>query len=75
VEHEPAFQYAVIRAAPDLPAGFLPAWWEGRWYDLSSLVFAESSASLTYQTWTAVRTDRFERRDDGTTARVYEVRP
>lgn len=70
---EPAFRYAVIRAAADLAAGFLPPDVEGRWYDLADLPFVRASAQVAGGV--AVATDRFERRDDGATARVYEVRP
>lgn len=71
---EPAFRYAVVRAAPDLPVGFLPPDVEGRWYDLADLPFVCASAQAAGGV--AVAVDRFERRDsDGATARVYEVRP
>lgn len=67
-------RYIVVRAHPDLPAGFLPPEQEGRWYGEELLPVIDGEFS-----WgggaVAVRTDRFERRDDGMTARVYEVRP
>lgn len=67
---EPAFRYIVIRAHPDLPPGFLPPDMEGKWFDLNWLPNTNQLGTAV-----AVVTDRFERRDDGATARVYEVRP
>lgn len=70
---QPAYRYVVIRAAADLPRGFLPADQEGRWYDLDAV--PKLDGPWTWHGAVAVATDRFERRDDGATARVYEVRP
>lgn len=69
---EPAFRYVVIRAHPDLPGDFLPPEWEGKWLDADQI-----TPGYEVQVFgaVAVATDRFERRDDGATARVYEVRP
>lgn len=72
-----AARFAVIRPAPDLPAGFLPPDLNGRWIEIPEWAadipddwpLAPGAAAV------AVRTDRFERRDDGATARVFEVRP
>ncbi len=76
---DPAYRYVVIRAAADLPDGFLPPDIEGRWYDLDELPPAspqgDNDAAMVLGEGVAVATDRFERRDDGATARVYEVRP
>jgi hypothetical protein len=73
---EPAFRYAVIRAAADLPAGFMPAKLDGRWYDLDTMPMARGAEALALAGGAvAVATERFERRDDGVTARVYEFRP
>lgn len=69
---EPAFRYIVVRAHPDLPEGFLPPDMEGRWYDRDSI---PEGVDWSMGGAVAVATDRFERRDDGATARVYEVRP
>lgn len=64
--------YVVVRAHSDLPEGFLPPELEGRWFDLEdipkSLVPQDSGA-------VAVPVSRFEQRDDGVVAQVYEVRP
>ena len=66
---EAAFRYAVVRPGPGLPSGFLPDDLNGRWFDLDSLPSWPEDGSAV-----AVATDRFERREDGATARVYEVR-
>lgn len=64
--------YIVIRAAADLPAGFLPPEMEGKWFD---------RAELRAEKWdgpaeaVAVPATRFETREDGKVAEVYEVRP
>lgn len=71
---EPAFRYVVIRAAIDLPDGFLPPDIEGRWYSLD-MVPKTDDPEWRFGGAVAVATDRFERREDGATARVYEVRP
>lgn len=69
---EPVRRHGVIRAAPDLPPGFLPPDLEGKWFDLDELPYfmAEENERAV-----AVITARFERREDGATARVFEVRP
>ena len=72
---EPAHRYIVVRAAPDLPDGFIPDELEGRWYSLDTLPKGDNW-TYTMMEAVAVPTDRFERREsDGATARVYEVRP
>lgn len=65
--------FIVVRPAPDLPPGFLPAVLDGRWYDRRSVpqMFGEHSAN----DGVAVATGRFEVRDDGAVAEIYEVRP
>jgi hypothetical protein len=63
-------KYVVIRPAPDLPAGFLPEHLNGRWFDLT---WMRSGHGLG--TGVAVATGRYESRDDGEVAEVYEVRP
>jgi hypothetical protein len=72
VTDEVVAKYAVIRAAVNLPDGFLPPNLEGRWYDLADILEAREPQ---IEGAVAVATSRFERRDDGATARVYEVRP
>ncbi|PZG16486.1 hypothetical protein C1I95_17595 [Micromonospora craterilacus] len=60
--------YVVVRPHPDLPAGFLPPDLDGRWFDRSALRLGSGTA-------VAVPSGRFEVRDDGAVAEVYEVRP
>jgi hypothetical protein len=75
VETEPAFRYAVLRAALDLPPGFMPKGLEGRWYNLDDMLPPpDMEAVIRLGGAIAVATDRFERRYDGATARVYEMR-
>lgn len=69
-------RYIVVRAHPDLPPGFLPPEQEGRWYGEELLPLLDGDDEFAWGGGAvAVRTDRFERRDDGVTARVFEVRP
>jgi DNA-binding transcriptional regulator PaaX len=62
--------FAVIRPAPDLPAGFLPAEWDGRWVNLATMRQGPGLGQAV-----AVPVGRFETRDDGAVAEVWEVRP
>ena len=68
--------FIVVRAAPDLPAGVLPPGVDGRWYDRATMpvrreLFEDDPPSEVV----AVATGRFEVRDDGAVAEVFEVRP
>lgn len=64
--------YVVLRAHPDLPAGFLPERMEGLWLDKSLVPFSIGhSGSVAV----AVPIGEFEYRDDGAVAEIYEVRP
>lgn len=66
--------YIVVRAASDLPPGFLPRGMEGRWLDRREL--PEHWGLHESATAVAAATGRFEFRDyDGAFAEVYEVRP
>lgn len=82
--------YVVLRAHPDLPPGFLPPELEGRWYDLQRVPFLPSDRAAgeappppalggpvaSYgPPAVAVPTGRFEVRDDGAVAEVWEVCP
>ncbi|MFE2384478.1 hypothetical protein [Streptomyces misionensis] len=71
--------YIVIRPAPDLPPGFLPERENGRWYDRSTMPWASAETNLDalirYDGGVAVATGRFEVRDDGAVAEVFELRP
>ena len=72
--------YIVVRAAPGLPEGFVPAHLEGRWYDRSQIplgavnVGAFEAAGGTVGTAIAEPSGRFEVRDDGAVAEVWEIR-
>jgi hypothetical protein len=67
--------YIVIRPAPDLPPGFLPAREDGRWYDRDNIPYGPPAGSSPGEA-VAVPTGRFEVREyDGAVAEVYEVRP
>lgn len=66
--------YVVIRPAPGLPNGFLPPHWDGRWIDRATVPECYASPDPSMSTATAVPTGRFEVRDDGVVAEVFEVR-
>lgn len=70
--------YVVIRPAPDLPPGFLPSRLDGKWLDRSQLQPMPGehgdAAAAGFGEGVAVPTGRFERREDGAVAEVYEVR-
>jgi hypothetical protein len=63
----------VIRAAADLPAGFLPSQMEGRWYDVTG--WRPCRGPIGIGSAVAVPLGRFEVSEDGAVAEVYEVRP
>lgn len=63
--------YVVIRAAADLPPGFLPESLDGKWFDRSDLPMSDGSMPAGV----AVPSGRFETREDGAVAEVWEVRP
>ena len=63
--------YIVVRPATDLPPGFLPPEMDGRWFDVEQLPPAWGDLGMAV----AVPSGRFEVRDDGAVAEVYEVRP
>lgn len=62
--------YVVVRPAPDLPAGFLPPDMDGKWYDRATLPDGAAMGTAV-----AVASGRFEYREDGAVAEVFEVRP
>jgi hypothetical protein len=64
--------YVVIRPAADLPEGFLPTSFDGLWIDRAQV---PRVATGELGTAVAVATGRFEVRDDGAVAEVFEVRP
>lgn len=65
--------YLVIRAAPDLPPGFLSPSLDGKWIDRSQL--PEDGWPYRWGDAVAVASGRFEAREDGAVAEVFEVRP
>lgn len=70
--------YIVIRPAADLPAGFLPARWDGLWLNRSGLgppPLDPFDARHFESGVVAVPTGRVESREDGVVAEVWEVRP
>lgn len=69
--------YVVIRPAADLPDGFLPDEMNGKWLDRSQLPTEPGdghAAPAGPGGATAVATGRFETREDGAVAEVFEVR-
>lgn len=62
--------YVVVRASPDLPDGFIPPDLDGKWFDRATL-----PVSFAQGTAVAVPSGRFEVRDDGAVAEVWELRP
>jgi hypothetical protein len=69
-------RYIVIRPAPDLPDGFLPPYWNGRWIDLTDVPIGRPKGLQVTGKVVAVATGRFETgARDGAEAGVYEVRP
>lgn len=71
-----AADYVVLRQSPDLPDGWMPPDMDGRWYDLAAVPIGFRAPLAGYKPGTAygVPTGRFEVRDDGAVAEVYEVR-
>lgn len=68
--------YVVIRPAADLPEGFLPKEWDGLWIDRSEVRTTIAALAVAVEsTALAGATGRFEVRDDGAVAEVFEVRP
>lgn len=68
--------YVVIRPAADLPPGAMPECFNGRWYDRARIgPPSPDSAERSMGKFTAVPAGRFEVRDDGAVAEVWEVRP
>lgn len=78
--------YVVLRAGLDLPDGWMPPEMDGRWYDRSQFpTRGEAEASAARSEFvaaggavaiaSAAPTSRFEVRDDGAVAEVWEVRP
>lgn len=62
--------FIVIRAGPGLSEGFLPKDLDGRWYNLRDVpqAYKEQESGGV-----AVPTGKFEVRDDGAIAEVWEI--
>lgn len=75
--------YVVIRPAADLPPGFLPPELDGKWFDAATMPkrFGDprgnyvTESGVTVGEAVAIPSGRFEVRDDGAVAEVWEVRP
>jgi hypothetical protein len=67
--------YIVIRPASNLPPGLLPQREDGRWYDLTLMPSGPPIPSSGMTDVVAVPAGRFETREDGAVAEVWEVRP
>lgn len=61
--------FVVVRPGPALPAGCLPRHLDGMWFDLAKVPLAYGP----HRGVKAVASGRFEVRDDGAVAEVYEV--
>ena len=72
----PEPDHIVLRAGPGLPDGFMPPDMDGRWYDRASFPIRGSAEQPHLRQAgspaVAVPTGRFEIRDDGAVAEVWE---
>lgn len=67
------YGYIVIRSGPDLPEGFLPEKWEGRWERVD--LDPAGVNSVRFGEATAKPTGRYETSADGKdVAEIWEVR-
>jgi hypothetical protein len=70
--------YVVLRGSPDRPEGWMPRDLDGRWYDLRDFpVLAGGGWRPDHGQGKAafMPTGRFEYRDDGAVAEVWEWKP
>ena len=67
--------YIVIRPADNLPPGFLPERFDGMWFDRTTVPQRAMPVRAGMCETLAVPTGRFEVRDDGAVAEVWEVAP
>ncbi len=75
-DHMGAADYVVIRPAADLPDGFLPDSLNGVWFDRARLpIRLGAFRGPGIGEGVAVPAGRFEVREDGAVAEVWEVRP
>lgn len=68
-----AGRYIVLRPGPDLPPEFSPAFLDGTWHDLDTIPKLSTADGFDTGSGIARPTGRFETRDDGMTAQVWEV--
>jgi len=68
----PNTRYIVLRAAPGLPWNFMPEHLDGLWIDRPPSYVMPALPGWHAQ---GVATGRYERRDDGALAEVYELSP
>lgn len=61
-------RYIVVRPGPGLPAGYLPPGLDGTWFEPPGEPYVEHDGGAV-----AVASGRYEVRDDGELAEVYEV--
>jgi len=67
--------YIVVRPAPDLPEGFLPKELNGKWFDVDDVPrIPPLGTNNKVSEAVAVPTGKFEVREDGAVAEIYEVR-
>ena len=72
----PCTRYIVLRAAPGMPPGWMPDRLDGMWYERSRLVGSYGSLhDIASGSAKGRATGRYECRDDGYLAEVYEVGP
>lgn len=71
--------YIVIRRSPDLPDDFNTGDFDGKWLDRGQLPVSEEPPEPpwggTVGRGVAVPTGRFETREDGAVAEIWEIRP
>jgi len=70
-------KYVVVRPSAGLPVDYLPDHLDGKWYDMEDIPmdYGLRPAQPGQATVLARPTGRFEYREDGQAAEVYEVSP
>jgi hypothetical protein len=75
--HDESTEFVVIRAADTTSAQHLPPGMDGRWYARGQIGGQRVGSGVVSGVGvlaTAVATDRYETREDGARAQVYEIR-
>lgn len=69
--------YVVLRPAPGISSASIGDYWFGRWLDLAHVPVVDGRrvAAMGIAQWTARPSGRFEYRDDGACAEVWEMGP